>query len=516
MASRDESVTACGESDLASILECTRDLVIRYDREVRILFFNSAADRIYRELLGVSLRIGLCTYDLFTPEQRVYWDRINARVLGGESFTEELTIADQNGVARTYEVDYHPTSRGSDVVGFTTFARDVTAARVHEAALREKHKLESIGVLAGGIAHDFNNLLAAMVGNIELAQQDLHPGAPAAHYLSCAEEAALRAADLTRQMLTYAGRAPALMQPVELAALVQQLVQLLRSSVPKNVVVDLEPCSEPAWVHGDVAQLQQVIMNLVTNGADAVGRRSGLVRVRVTRADVRQRRKGEGGLSIEPGAHVVLEVADDGDGIAEHVRVRMFDPFFTTKAGGRGLGLSAMLGILRNHRASIEVASEVGKGTRFRVLIPEGTAPVPASARSRPSAVELSGLILLADDEATVLAATRRLLEKLGFEVIPASDGVEACKQADPVLSDLRLALLDLNMPAMGGLEAARTLKLRRPDLPIVLMSGFASSEAASLRERGTLFLGKPFRLPDLKSVLERALESRPGASPPY
>ncbi|HVJ20882.1 MAG TPA: ATP-binding protein [Polyangiaceae bacterium] len=463
MASADESAAVSAEAELASILESSRDLVIRYDRDIRIRFFNSAAARIYRELLGVELWIGLCTYDLFSPEQRVYWDGINARVLGGETFTEELTIPDQQGAQRTYEVDYHPTRRGSETVGFTTFARDVTAARAHEAAVREKHKLESIGVLAGGIAHDFNNLLAAMLGNIGLAQQDLLPDSPAARYLSSAEDAALRAADLTRQMLTYAGRAPALMQPVELGELVQQMVQLLRSSVPKNVVVTIEPGGGSTWVHGDVAQLQQVIMNLVTNGADAVGKRPGLVRVSVTRAFVDQRQKGEGGLSIDPGSYVALVVQDDGNGIAEHVRARMFDPFFTTKAAGRGLGLAAMLGILRNHRASIEVSSDVGKGTRFRVLIPEHAAPVATATPLRDSVVKLSGLVLLADDETAVLAMAGKMLESLGFDVIPTHDGVEACKRAEPVLSNLRMALLDLNMPAMGGLEAARALRLRRP-----------------------------------------------------
>ncbi len=510
MMSIGESATVPTESDLASILECSRDLIIRYDRDIRILFFNSAAVRIYRELLGVDLRLGLCTYELFAPESRAYWDVINARVLGGEAFTEECMLPDKSGIPHTYEIDYHPTRQGGEIVGFTTFARDVTAARAHEAALREKHKLESVGVLAGGIAHDFNNLLAAVLSNIGLAQRSLPATAPAASYLSGAEEAVLRAAELTRQMLAYAGRAPAAMQPVELAELVQQMVKLLRASIPRNVEIAVEFDGDPAWVHGDVAQLQQVVMNLVTNGSDAVRQRSGLVRVSVTRQLIRNRHKGEGGLSVEPGHYVALTVEDDGSGIEEQVRSLMFDPFFSTKAGGRGLGLSAMLGILRNHRASIEVSSEVGRGARFRVLVPESPAPVVAETPlPKASDVELSGLVLLADDEATVLATTRQLLEELGFDVVSARDGLEACKHADKLLDDLRLAVLDLNMPTMGGLEVVKALRLRRPDLPIVLMSGFASSEAASIRDRRTHFLGKPFRLPDLKALLEVALDHR-------
>jgi PAS domain S-box-containing protein len=507
MAGSDAASAPGVESDLAGILECTRDLVIRYDRGIRILFFNSAAERIYRELLGVSLEIGLCTYELFAPHHRPYWDSVNARVLSGETFTEELTLPDQNGVSRTYEVDYHPTRRGDDVVGFTTFARDVTAARAHEAALREKHKLESIGVLAGGIAHDFNNLLAAMLGNIGLAQHDLHPDAPATRYLRAAEDAALRAADLTRQMLAYAGRAPALMQPVELSTLVEQIVQLLRSSAPKNVVVTVESLGGPAWVQGDVAQLQQVIMNLVTNGADAVGQRPGFVRVSVTHAPIAQRQKGEGGLTLEPGSYVALVVEDDGCGIEEHVRPRMFDPFFTTKPGGRGLGLSAMLGILRNHKASIEVTSAVGKGTRFRVLVPERGTPATTALPEPSRPATFSGLVLLADDEPAVLETSRGFLESLGFRVLCACDGVDATQKAEPVLAELRLALLDLSMPRKGGREALHTLRERRPDLPIVLMSGFAGDHATIGRhDDRTYFLGKPFRLCDLKAVLGRAL----------
>lgn len=507
MAGGDLADSACGESDLASILECARDLVIRYDRDIRVLFFNGAAARVYRELLGVSLRVGLRTYDLFASEQRSYWDKINERVLGGESFTEEFSLPDRDGLLRTYEVDYHPTRRGGEVVGFTTFARDVTAARAHEAAVREKHKLESVGVLAGGIAHDFNNLLAAILGNIGLAQQGIAPDTPAINYLNAAEVATLRAADLTRQMLTYAGRAPTVMAPVELGNLVEQLVQLLRSNVPKDVIVSVEAGTGPTWVHGDAVQLQQLIMNLVTNGVEAVGQRAGRVRISVTPERIRFRQKGEGGLSIEPGEYVALVVQDSGCGIEERVRARMFDPFFTTKAGGRGLGLSAMLGILRNHRGSVEVTSEVGKGSRFRVLVPEGPAPVTAVTSSRQRTVNLSGLVLLADDEPAVLEATRASLQRLGFEVVCARDGNDACTQAERMPVDLRLAVLDVSMPGMDGLQVARALRRQRPDLPIVLMSGFSSQDVAGARDARTYFLGKPFQLSELQRTLEQALE---------
>jgi len=495
------------ESELLGILQCTRDLVIRYDSQIRILFFNHAAERIYRELLGVTLELGLCTYDLFSPEQRLYWDGINQRVLSGESFTEELQISDQAGALRTYEVDYRPTRRDGAVVGFTTFARDVTEARAQEAALRERHKLESIGVLAGGVAHDFNNLLAAMLGNISLAMRESPPGTDACAYLRSAEHAALRGAELTRQLLSYAGSTPTAAEPVNLTALVEEMVQLLRASVPKNAILSVELAPRAAWVHGDRAQLQQVLMNLVTNGADAVGAAGGNVNVRVAHVAVGEHTKGVGGLAIEPGNYVVLEVTDEGCGMDESVQARMFDPFFSTKQQGRGLGLSAMLGILRSHRSGILVSSTVGVGTSFRVLMPEGTPPAEEPSTDVPDKVRFSGRALVADDEPAVLAVTCRLLESLGFEVTSAFDGIDALAKGTSELPSLRLVVLDLSMPGLGGRGVADALRDFRANLPVVFVSGRPSDDVLHvLPPEATCFLAKPFGLEDLRRALKRVL----------
>jgi CheY-like chemotaxis protein len=225
-------------------------------------------------------------------------------------------------------------------------------------------------------------------------------------------------------------------------------------------------------------------------------------------AVLRMRHRGEGGLTVEPGRYEALIVEDEGSGIEESVRARNFEHYITTNTCGRGLALSAMLGILLSHRASIDVTSVPGQGTTFRVLIPEGTPPATVSVSTRPSSAQLTGVVLLADDEASVLDTTRCLLEGLGFAVVPASDGLRALEEAERMRHGFGLAVLDLSMPGMNGRELARALRLRRPELPIVLMSGFAGDDASSnLLDDRMFFLGKPFRRSDLQRVLEQALE---------
>ncbi|MCM2250306.1 MAG: PAS domain S-box protein, partial [Geothrix sp.] len=363
-----------------------------------------------------------------------------------------------------------------------SITRDITGRRQAEDALRQTQKLESLGVLAGGIAHDFNNLLTVVLGNLNLAQMHLPETAPARPYLANMEATVLRATELTKQMLAYSGRGHFVVRPHDLNAVVRDLTHLLVVSISKKVRLQLDLEATLPAIQADVAQLQQVVMNLVTNASDAIGDREGAIHVS-TSAWVLDERALRAEYRVEapvPGRHVILEVEDTGCGMAPEVLERIFDPFFTTKATGRGLGLSAMLGILRGHGAGLNIASCVGRGSRFRLCFPAVTAPVPPKTLEDPAPGQgpAHGLVLLVDDEERILQTTGLALEALGFQVVAAQDGLEALERFQEHRQELRLVLMDLTMPRMDGREALHAMRELDPSVPVVLSSGFSEKDS--------------------------------------
>jgi signal transduction histidine kinase len=397
------------------------------------------------------------------------------------------------------------------IIGIAT---DITDRRQAEDALRQAQKLESLGVLAGGIAHDFNNLLTVVLGNLNLAQMHLPETAPARPYLANMEATVLRATELTKQMLAYSGRGHFVVRPHDLNAVVRDLTHLLVVSISKKVRLQLDLEATLPAIQADVAQLQQVVMNLVTNASDAIGDREGAIHVS-TSAVVLDERALRAEYRVEapvPGRHVILEVEDTGCGMAPEVLERIFDPFFTTKATGRGLGLSAMLGILRGHGAGLNIASDVGRGSRFRLCFPAVTALVPLKALEDPAPGQgpAHGLVLLVDDEERILQTTGLALEALGFQVIAAQDGLEALERFQEHRQELRLVLMDLTMPRMDGREALHAMRELDPSVPVVLSSGFSEKDSLQAFPDGgpAAFLQKPYQLKDLRAAIQRALES--------
>jgi PAS domain S-box-containing protein len=374
----------------------------------------------------------------------------------------------------------------------------------YERQLLQSQKLESLGVLAGGIAHDFNNLLTGVLGYASLCRMRLPPGDPVAEDLGHIEAAAQRAADLCQQMLAYAGRGQFVVQPVDVNALTQEMAQLLQTALSKRAVLKFNLADGLPAVQADATQLRQIVMNLITNASDAIGARSGVITVAtgLIDADARYLLEIQAAQDLPPGRYVYLEVSDTGCGMSEETRAKIFDPFFTTKFTGRGLGLAAVLGIVRAHKGAIKVYSQVGKGTTFKVLFPAlGGAGVAVSA-ARPAAAR-SGRgrrVLVADDEEDVRVFARKVLELAGFAVTVAADGVEAAEAFGRDPDDYSLVLLDLTMPRMGGSDAYRALRALRPEVRVVLTSGFAAQEATSGFEGKGLagFVRKPFRADDL------------------
>ena len=396
------------------------------------------------------------------------------------------------------------------VVSIQGVITDITERRRAEQAQLQSQKLESLGVLAGGIAHDFNNLLTAILGNINLAQMCIPPLSPAQPYLENLEKSVQRATGLTRQMLAYSGRGRFEVAPLDLNQAVEEMSHLLSVSISKKVALrfQLQP-GLPALM-AEASQIQQVVMNLVTNASEAIGDAEGTVSVRTglqvyPEADLARDFPGQ---AIAAGAFLTLEVSDTGQGMAPEVQARIFEPFFTTKFTGRGLGLSAMQGIVRGHKGGIRVYSELGKGTTFKLIFPAGTRSLGAEPEAEvQDAWRGSGTILVVDDEEGVRAVAEALLRSMGFDVILAQDGQEALDRYGRGGGAIRAVLMDLTMPHMDGVETFRELRRLDPACRVVLTSGYNEQEAVHdfLGKGLVAFVQKPFQRSDLMQALRKA-----------
>jgi len=435
----------------------------------------------------------------------------------GHQFEYRLIAADGRTVWLQDTVSVHPRPDGPGLIRGVMI--DITARKQAEAEkadlnrkLQDTQKLESLGVLAGGIAHDFNNLLTGVMGNASLARLDLPAGLPALANLEQIEAAALRAAELCKQMLAYAGKGRFVIQNLELNQVITDTTQLLQISISKNCVLRFNLAAQLPPVSADATQLRQVIMNLVINASEAINERSGVIALStgVVRVDRRYLATTRFTPDLPEADYVFLEVSDNGAGMDEQTQAQIFDPFFTTKFTGRGLGLAAVLGIVRGHGGAIKVYSERGRGTTFKVLFPiaEGRAePVPV-ADDPLAAWRGAGTVLVVDDEETVRAVAARLLESLGFATVTADDGRSALERYRAEPERYTLVLLDLTMPHLDGEETFRQLRLLRSDVKVVLMSGFNQQEAINrFTGKGLAgFVQKPFERVSLARELRRVL----------
>ena len=465
--------------------------------------------------------IGKPVFDFLAPPFREDGRRTFARTVAERAaapFTHYLERVDGGRV--WLDSFLAPVLRDGALVSVMIISTDITRRveaederRAIEAKMQQAQKLESLGVLAGGIAHDFNNLLTAVLGNAELALAELPPAAAARESVEQIQKAGLHAAELTRQMLAYAGRGSIAMQRVSLREVVRDMAQLLGASISKRhaLILDLD-ASLPA-VAADPAQVRQIAMNLVINASEAIGAREGVVTVSAAALGPGEDVSGDLAIGdISPGSHVLLEVTDTGGGMDTAILPRIFDPFYTTKFAGRGLGLAAVLGIVRRHGGTLRVRSRPGAGSTFSVLLPVaeagGTDPAPGPGAGPARAWRGAGTILLVDDEEPVRCMAARMLGALGFEVVVAADGVEALARLEEQGQRVRGVLLDMTMPRMDGEATLREIRRIAPGLPVVLCSGY---DVCERRERFadpafSGFLQKPFRLADLERALRHAL----------
>ncbi len=379
-----------------------------------------------------------------------------------------------------------------------------------QAKLVEVQKLESLGILAGGIAHDFNNLLTGMMGNMSIALLDLPENNPIRSRLDAVMTAAQRAAELTHQMLAYSGRASFRIETVDLSTHVREIAGLFETKFKEGVQLRLDLAEDLPLVQADPGQLQQVLMNLVINGAEAVVEDRGTVHVTTgtQQVDAGYARRLHATSPVREGLHVFVEVSDSGCGMDDATRAQIFDPFFTTKSTGRGLGLAAVGGIIRSLGGAIKVYSNLGKGSTFKVLLPASKGEL-----ADRDAVEISDfgdgrLVLIIDDEEDVRLAARFMLERLGFEVVEANDGAAGLQTFSETADRLACVILDMTMPEMSGEEVFRLIRRERDDVPVVLSTGYARTEATSrFHGRGLAgFLQKPYTIQQLAEVLQATL----------
>ncbi len=451
---------------------------------------------------------------LVHPDHRALsGERLRRAASEGGNLSGEIKVIRRDGVHRwlASRGDVIRDERGR-IVRVVGAAMDVTEQ--HDAAdektkienrLQETQKFESLGILAGGIAHDFNNLLTGILGNASLARMDTPEDSRVQNNLDAIEKTSRRAAELCKQMLAYSGKGRFVVQRLDMSEIVEDTAQLIRPSISKNATVEFQLVRDLPAIAADATQMRQIIMNLVINASDALGDAVGIIDIRtgLMHADADYLAGTILSPDTPPGDYVFLEISDTGCGMTPETLKKIFNPFFTTKFTGRGLGLAAVLGIVRGHGGALKVVSEAGKGSTFTLLLPSMGEPVEESAPDAPAEVEWrgSGAVLVVDDDDAVRIVASRMLHAMGYEVVLAVDGREGVEKFNEHPANFCAVLLDLTMPKMDGTEAFAELRRIKPEIKVVLMSGFTEQDATS-RFAGqglAAFLQKPFAPEELR-----------------
>jgi PAS domain S-box-containing protein len=498
------------------------DSLSRADHKLSVIFehspylitmFSRGGTLSYINRVGpgftMSQVVGSDGHAFVAPEHHDAYDRALSQVFDDGS-PAKLEFRDVHGT--WWEATLVPVTHHGRVETGLSFSVDITDRRraAEEQArlqgqMQHAQKLESLGVLAGGIAHDFNNLLLVIMANTELAMRG-DGSARSKEFLLDVMRASERATDLCKQMLAYAGRGQLAVERVDLSRLVAEMAQLVSVSVSKGVGLRRDLAADLPAIDADPTQLRQIVLNLLTNASDAIGEAQGTISIttrceHLSGSDLISSHLSEG---LAPGAYVTLEVRDTGSGIDEATRSRMFEPFFSTKGSGRGLGLSATLGVIRSHHGAVFVESAPGLGTSVRASFPaSGGAAAPTRTQALGPAESGRGTILVVDDEDAVRRVASRALRDGGYDVVVARDGQECLALYEEHGARVRAVLLDLTMPVLDGDATLRALRERAPRLPVVIMSGYAESTP---RGDDVRFLSKPFRMAELLQVVRAAL----------
>jgi PAS domain S-box-containing protein len=528
-----EEALAASERQYRNTIDSMAEGIHVIDRDMRIVLINEPFRQWCRQLGLGELRLGQDVFETFPFLPRKVLDEYREVFRTGKVLiSEEPTMVGKTEVIT--ETRKIPIMENGSVTRVVTAVRDITQTRRAEgersrleAQVQQTRKLDSLGVLAGGIAHDFNNLLMAILGHTDMVLADLVPESPIRESLLEIELACHRATDLCRQMLAYAGLGRRTLEPIDLTQLVRETSHLLHISISKKARLLSHLEEDIPAVEADPSQIRQVLVNLVVNASEAIGESEGTIALAtgvVAGSDISLR---ESLLSPPPSASsfVYIEVADTGCGMTPETQARIFDPFFTTKFAGRGLGLAAVQGIVRQHGGTIGVRSAPGKGTTFRVLFPASARTAAAPART--PAVEPwqgRGTILVVDDDELARTVAGKMVERCGFQTLVAADGHEAVRLYREHAEEIVCVLLDLTMPQMDGVETHRELRRIRDGVPTLVASGYTEEEILR-RFAGEHLAGaiaKPYQMAALSAKLRQVLagiespaESRSARPPP-
>ncbi len=513
------------ENIISQLLQSTDQSIYGIDQDGRCTFINNAG----LNLLGYAIEdcLGVNMHNLIhytKPDGSLYPDEefpvLSVIKTGISCRHDDLMFWRKDGTSFPSECSARPVIENGKIVGAVIAITDTTERKRHEREkqllerqFQEAQKYECFGVLAVGIAHDFNNILAIITGQSTLAKMD---PANIQSYAKEVEKASARGAELCRQLLIYSGKMDVIKSVVDMMELVDEMVNLLKATIPPNIEISFESRSETLLVHGDATQIRQVVMNLVINASEAIGAENGNIKIVLTHEVIDEHSPLQDVQfnKINPDRYVCLEITDNGSGMTEVVMRKFFEPFYTTKPMGRGLGTSAMLGAVKSHNGALLLHSVPGQGTTFKVLLSQ---EIPADAIREKALSELPseflrgcGTILLVDDEDVILLSVSYMLRKLGFTVIEAKNGDEALTLFRQNFSDIVLVLSDIGMPGINGYDLFREFKKMTPQLPIVLSSGGHADPAliSQIEENGLAgLLYKPYSFEELQVVLKNAIE---------
>ena len=505
-----------------SILDTAPAIILVLDLQAKIVVFNPFMERLCGYTLGEVK--GEDWFETFLPQSD--WERVRGVFLETVGDIETSGTINQirtrDGKALTIEW-YNKTLKDMNckALGVLSIGLDITERLSAEEErkklnlqMQEMQKLESLSIFAGGIAHDFNNVLMGILGYAEMTLAELEPDSPLRHNLEQIDKYTMHGSELAKQMLAYAGRGRFVIERVDLSELIKEMGHLFESVVSKNTTLNFNLKEDTPPIEGDLTQLRQVLLNVVTNASEAIGAESGVITISTgvmecSAADLN-------GLSwnggLPEGECCYFEVGDTGCGMAKEVEARIFDPFFTTKVKGRGLGMAAGLGIVRNHQGGIEVSSAPGCGSSFRFLFPKSAKSAQALPAMKDGYIDWrgQGTILVVDDEDVVRAVAKAVLEKAGFKVIEAADGRQAVDLVREHGDEIAAVLLDLTMPKKSGEEAFYEMRFVKPDLRVILSSGYGRQEAVGRFAGDGLadFIQKPYHsallIEKFRNVLSR------------
>jgi len=492
------------------LLDLAHDAILSLDWDGRIRFWNRGAAQMYG--WQAEEAIGKISHELLQTKFPQPRTEIEAKLAAESHWDGELVHTRRDG-SHLHVASRWALRQGADghPAGYVEINTDITERRRIEEQLRHTQKLESLGVLAGGVAHDFNNLLTGIMGNASMALDRMAADNPDRELLQDLLHAADHAANLTRQLLAYAGKGRFVMKTVNVSKLVREIGGLVQTSIPKHVQLRLQLTDNLPGIGADPGQIQQIVMNLVINGAEAIGQENGVLLVRTGVQQVDRQyidMLSAAGELLAPGEHVCLEVHDTGHGMDEATAARIFDPFFTTKFTGRGLGLSAVLGIMRSHRGALKVYSQPGHGTTFKLLFPVAHAAETEEPAAPSGRLSGNGTVLVVDDEPIVRKAAVHALERFGYRTLIAEDGASAVAVYRMHSDAITAVLLDLTMPLMNGEEVLREMQAIDPRVRVLLSSGYNEVEAIQrFAGKGLAgFLQKPFTATALAEKLAEVL----------